>query len=232
MKDKECVVVDSEDFDYKKIKLQRKKFGMTQDDLAKWMNVSRHTVMDCEKNKNISRASMNKLISFLDAKTKEELCGSLVDSFGMEYKTMPMGGYLMNIPYIPVSYQKEYALTFNSGNLKICHIVNDINSGLYVAFEVRDGAMDDGDSRLSLKRGDIAITKEIDKESIEANKDTPNIYVIILDNNVFFRKVDNLEGENKVICSSLNPSREYSNFALDVSEITKIYKIVQRRTNF
>lgn len=221
---------ENQEFDYTNIKRQRKLLRMTQDDLADWMGVSRFTIMNYEKGK-FPEDAIPKLKIFLAAKSKEELYGSLVDEYGVEYNTLPSGDYLINVPFVPTSSYNHYASTFELGDLKLNHIVRDINAGVYVAFEVDNEAMDDG-SRKSLTKGDIAIAKEIDIDKLNVEKNSSCVWVIIVGNEILFRKADRtIDGENCVLFKALNPSLNYADFRLELSNIKKIYQVIERRTN-
>lgn len=226
------VLSENQKFDYKLIKPHRKRLKMTQDDLADWMGVTRYSIINYEGGKTIPPNSINKLRLFLEAETKDELYDTHFDSFGNEYSNLPTGEYLINVPYIPISSYSQYISTFEFGELKLGHIVSDIDSGLYVAFQVENEAMDDG-SRKSLTKGDIAIAKEIDKDKINVDDCCSDVWVIIIENNILFREVEQfIEGENCVIFKALNPSLNDSDFRIELSSIKKIYQVIKRITNF
>ncbi|NDV68555.1 helix-turn-helix transcriptional regulator [Dysgonomonas sp. 25] len=223
--------IDYETFDFKRIKQHRKFLGITQDELAEWLNAGRTTIIRYEKGR-IPIEAMPKITRFLDVKTKEELYGVLVDDFGLEYKTLSNGEYQISIPYIPISSYQQYANTFELGDLQLGYVVDNINTGLYVAFEVKGEAMDNG-SRRSLTKGDIAIAKELDKDNLQMDEINGEIWVVILEGDILFRKVEKfVRKDNKIVFRALNPSKEYADFSLNLAEIKKLYRVIERRTNF
>ncbi len=218
----------------KSIKQKRKELGISQQEVADWLGLHRVTLGNYEnKQHNISEVKLKKIEQFLNLKTAYEFYGTFrLDSFGMEYKALSNGEYLLNVPYIPVSLYDEYAATLEGGNFKLNHLIDQIDKGVYIAFEVKGEAMDNG-SRLGLTKGDIAVAKEVDKNSIEMDKTAANIWVIILEDDILFRKMERvIKDESKILFKALNPSREFADFSLNISEIKKIYQVTQRRTNY
>lgn len=219
-------------FDYSRIEEHRKKLNITQEELADWMGVSRITIIKYEQGKSISKSSFIKLISFLNTDTKEELYGNPTDDYGMEYLKLSEGNYILDIPYITVSMYNKFLKSFVFGEPKICLVSDRINSGTFVAFEVRGDAMDDN-TRNSLSLGDIAVAKEMNKEVLSGEINPADLWVIIIENDILIRKIEGyIQGENRVACKAINSSLEYADFSLNVSEIRKIYKVTQRITKF
>lgn len=222
---------DCEVFNCKKIKHHRKLLGITQDELAKWMGLGRTTIIKYEKGDVIPSDSLKKLNLFFEIRNKAELFDYQYDKCGMEYKAVSTGEYLMRIPYIPTSFYEHYINNSDTGNLRVNHFIHMIDSGIYIAFEVKGEAMDDG-SRVSLKMGDIVITQEMDKDNLKVEKDDSNVWAILVGKEILFRKAERFIDEDKILFKALNPSLEYSDFTLKISDIKKIYKVIQRRTNF
>jgi len=224
--------IDNESFDRKLIKQHRRVLGMTQDDLAEWMGESRSTIQRIENSDiTISTENKKKLNHFLKIQSKEELYGTLTDNYGVEYNSLPTGNYLITIPYIPISNYNDFACKLDLGELKVNHIVDSINSGFYIAIQVNGEAMDDG-SRISLRKGDIAVCMELDKEHIDIDENTANIWVVIFENKIWFRKAENTFEKECVLLKAINPSISFADLELEIESITKIYKVIQRQTNF
>lgn len=223
---------DNETLDYILIKRHRKRLRITQDELASWMGLQRMSIGRYEKGEPIPPESTKKLLRFLKAETKEELYGNPTDDYGMEYKKLTEGNYILNIPYIPVRQYSYFLDTFELGKTYISIVFDRINSGVYTAFEVRGEAMDDN-SRHSLSTGDVAVAKEVKIEELSQEVNPKDFWVIIIENDILIRRIERyIQDENRVACKAINSSLEYADFSLNVSDIKRIYQVTQRITKF
>ena len=89
----------------------------------------------------------------------------------------------------------------------------------------------DDDSKRSLSNGDIVLARELNREHWREKlhvSDYPN-WIVILNNTILCKQIinHNLEG-GTIICHSLNPSPEYSDFKLNLNDVVQLYNIVQR----
>ncbi|MDR0825214.1 MAG: XRE family transcriptional regulator [Prevotella sp.] len=162
----------------------------------------------------------------------------LVTKAGVKYFQLPNGKYLMRVPFVPVkAYAKyideyrdaEYSAPLDEYNF----IVDQIGHGRYMAFEIKGDSMDD-DTRRSLGNGDIVLGRELGAEhwrdKLHTN-DYPN-WIIVLDNTILCKQIIHQDVEKAtIVCHSLNPSPEYSDFELNFKDIRYMFNIIQRVSN-
>ncbi|PXV66917.1 hypothetical protein CLV62_104178 [Dysgonomonas alginatilytica] len=223
---------DNETLDYTLIKRHRKRLRITQDELASWMGLQRMSIVRYERGEPIPPESKKKLLYFLNTETQEELYGNPTDDYGMEYQKLSGGNYILKIPFTPVCQYSYLLDTFDLGDTQISIVFDRINSGAYAAFEVRGEAMDDN-SRYSLSNGDIAISKEVKIEDLSEEINPKDFWVILIENDILIRKIKGYnQNENSIVFKANNPSIEYADFSLNVSDIKRIYQVTQRITKF
>lgn len=96
-----------------------------------------------------------------------------------------------------------------------------------VYFEVIGDSMDDG-KRHSLLPGDTIMVSELAKRIwMKSLKSKGNVYVLVANTGEIFVKevLDFNEETKEITCHSWNPSPEYKDFKMTVSNIEKIYCI-------
>jgi len=160
----------------------------------------------------------------------------LVTKSGVKYYEMTNGKFRMRVPFIPVKAYAKYVdecrdAEFLGDNYEeFDFVVDQIGHGRYYAFEIKGDSMDD-DSKRSLSNGDVVLARELSQEYWR-NKlrtdDFPN-WIIVLDNTVLCKQIVNQNTEEcTIICHSLNPSPEYADFKLKLSDVRQLCNIVQR----
>lgn len=105
--------------------------------------------------------------------------------------------------------------------------VDKVYHGNYLAFQVDNDSMDDG-SRDSFQRGDIVLVRELEKEDW-----LPHIrfeqwpfWVICWGNCIRIKQITKQDGDI-ITLHSLNPSPEFTDFTLRLSEISRLFNVVQ-----
>lgn len=108
--------------------------------------------------------------------------------------------------------------------------VDRIGHGKYYAFEVDGDSMDDG-RRDSFERGDVVLVRELDRDDW-----MPRLYinkwpywVVCWGNNVRLKQiVAQDEAAGDITLHSLNPSPEYTDFTLSLSEVSRLFNVITK----
>ncbi|MFT3993120.1 MAG: helix-turn-helix domain-containing protein [Dysgonomonas sp.] len=160
----------------------------------------------------------------------------LITKSGVKYYEMQNGKFRMRVPFIPVKAYAKYidecrdAEFYGDEYEEFDFIVDKIGHGRYFAFEIKGDSMDD-DTKRSLSNGDIVLARELGQEHWK-NKlhtdDYPN-WIIVLSNTVLCKQIVDQDMENCTItCHSLNTSPEYTDFELNLNDVSQLCNIVQR----
>jgi len=155
---------------------------------------------------------------------------------GVKYYEMSNGKFRMRVPFIPVKAYAKYIDEFRDAEFvgdefeEFDFIVDKIGHGRYFAFEIKGDSMDN-DTKRSLSNGDIVLPRDIGTEH-RRNKlhteDFPN-WVIVLDNTILCKQILEQDMDSgTIICHSLNPSPEYSDFELKLDNVCQLLNIIQR----
>lgn len=160
----------------------------------------------------------------------------LVTKSGTKYYELASGKFRMRVPFIPVKAYAKYVDESRDAEFvgtsfdEFDFIVDQIGHRRYYAFEIKGDSMDD-DSKRSLCNGDIVLARELGQEHWH-NKlrtdDFPN-WIIVLDNTVLCKQIVSQDIDRfSITCHSLNPSPEYADFELQLSDVRQLFNIVQR----
>lgn len=214
------------------IKLQRKRLHIKATEFAVWLKVDRDTVRNYENGTTIPRGLiLDKINRFLKMKSKEELTDDVLkDDYGMEYEKISDCEFSIKIPRITIQDYKNFIDSFECGKSKLSLIFDEINSGFYLAFEVKEEVINYNNIQ-SLNVGDIAIAKEVRIEELNRDIEPTELWIIILDNDILFRNIESYNPkENKVEIKALNSSFDKMDLSLNISEIKRLFQVKQRIT--
>ena len=159
----------------------------------------------------------------------------LTTAAGISYFKMPGGKFIMKVPTVPVYAYAKYIDEVRDaeiweGNGYSYFPVDQIFHGNYQAFEIKGDSMDD-DSKRSLSHGDIVNARELSRDKWASRLHTdqyPN-WIIVTDTTVLCKQIINQNLETgDIICHSLNPSPEYTDFTINLNDVRKLFNIVQR----
>ncbi|SBV93844.1 XRE family transcriptional regulator [uncultured Dysgonomonas sp.] len=163
----------------------------------------------------------------------------LTTKSGLKYYEMSNGKYRMRVPFIPVKAYAKYIddcrdVEYVSDEFEeFDFIVDKIGHGRYFAFEIKGDSMDN-DSKRSLSNGDIVLARELGKEHWRNKlhtEDFPN-WVIVLNNTILCKQIISQDLEKgTIVCHSLNPSPEYTDFELKLDDVCQLCNIVQRMSS-
>lgn len=160
----------------------------------------------------------------------------LITKSGVKYYEMLNGKYRMRVPFIPVKAYAKYTDECRDAEFvgdefeEFDFIVDKIGHGRYFAFEIKGDSMDN-DTKRSLSNGDIVLARELSLEHWRNKlhtEDFPN-WIIVLDNTILCKQIlDQDLDKGTIVCHSLNPSPEYSDFELKLNDVCQLLNIIQR----
>lgn len=160
----------------------------------------------------------------------------LITKSGVKYYEMSNGKYRMRVPFVPVKAYAKYIDEYRDAEFlggefeEFDFIVDKIGLGRYFAFEIKGDSMDDYTKR-SLSDGDIVLARELSKEHWRNKLHTDNFpnWIIVLDNTILCKQIAEQNTEKGyIVCRSLNPSPEYTDFEIKLDKVYQLCNIVQR----
>lgn len=154
---------------------------------------------------------------------------------GVKYYEIGDGKFKMRVPLVPFDAYARFANEYYSPEAdreeweERDFVVGQIGHGKYVAFEVKGDSMDDG-TRKSFGHGDIVLTRQLDmshwKAGLKYNKYP--FWVIVSHGSVLIKQIIDQDLETGDIrCHSLNPSPEYTDFTVNLSDVKLLFNVIQ-----
>ncbi len=208
------------------IKKKRKELGLTQEELAKLIGVSKNTILNYEKGRVIPDSK----ISILDFVLSEKSQKDRLEAIQVDFTEM-------NVMHVPLVNKYAYA-GYLSGfgddewieDLPKIPFANDVeNRGEYMCFEVRGDSMDDG-SYESYLEGDILLCRNIRQDfwrsKLHINK--WDFVIVHRDQGILVKRIIDHDVERGILTlHSLN--EYYQNFRVHLNEVAKLFNIVDFR---
>lgn len=156
-----------------------------------------------------------------------------VNSHGNKFTQTP-SGMMMEVPVVPFAAMgsplDEFAqLIRENGFEHVTFPVDGVHHGSYYAFKVEGDSMDDG-SRNGFQPGDIVLVRELDKADWAPRLHFAKwpFWVICWGNCVRLKQITAQDDEGSTItCHSLNPSPEFTDFTLRLSDVHRLFNVVQ-----
>jgi transcriptional regulator with XRE-family HTH domain len=157
---------------------------------------------------------------------------------GLQYAELSNGKYRIRAPFIPIKTYAQYCAKYNDNDFlskldTVDFVVDKIEDGRKIAFEVKGDSMDD-DSKRSICGHDVVLVEELPQNNWPdklPNDDYP-FWIIVLENAIICKQItgyDSKKGE--IACHSLNPSPEYADFFLPVEQAFQICNIIAKQSN-
>lgn len=216
------------------------KYSLTQTKIAAEIGVSKQYLSDTVNGRCpfTSELRTKLLTRFPDAlsdvspvtlEAKKELFAT--NSHGIKFYGSD-GNLTMSVPVVPVralgSPQDEYdALYREYDDEAVSFPVDSVYHGRYLAFMVEGDSMDDG-TRRSFQAGDIVLVRELDRDDWmpRLRYDRWPFWVVCFGNSVRIKEIVNQEGDT-ITLHSLNPSPEYCDFQLQLSDVSRLFNVIQ-----
>ena len=156
-----------------------------------------------------------------------------VNSHGNKFMQTP-SGMLMEVPVVPFAAMgsplDEFAeLIRDNGFEHVSFPVDGVHHGSYYAFRVEGDSMDDG-TRDSFQPGDIVLVRELDRSDWAPRLHFGKwpYWVICWGNCVRLKQITAQdEAGSTITCHSLNPSPEFTDFTLRLSDVHRLFNVIQ-----
>jgi len=227
------------------LKQLRRKKNSSQTDLAQAIGVSLRTIQLYEKKgANIPIKNLTKIAAYFEL-TIAELYAHEVNEEEILYndtrqnvrvKYIDDDLFRVSVPFVPRSLEATYIENYDDSDfikelVQVNFIIQSpINEG-YRAFEVNTKSMEDG-TFSSIPEGSIVLGKAISEASLAQLLDKKEaIYSIInYDGQLLCKQIKAYNiTESIIYCHSNNPSPEYADFELPLSEIKELYIIIKKQ---
>jgi hypothetical protein len=153
---------------------------------------------------------------------------------GITYYKREDGQLLMKVPIVPISAlgspADEYQQILEEFNGELVTIeVGEIHHGSYIAFRIEGDSMDDGTWN-GFRKGDTVVVRELSRDKWLPKlhiKDWP-YWVVVFGNCVRIKQIIAQDDETGAITlHSLNPSPEFTDFTLQLDEVSRLFNVVQ-----
>ena len=156
----------------------------------------------------------------------------ITNSHGVRYMKREDGKIIIEVPIVPyyaLASPDDEFLPERFGSDTTTFEVDKIGRGKYYAFEVDGDSMDDG-TRDSFQRGDIVLVRELDKDDWMPHLHIScwRFWVVCWGNNVRLKEIVRQEGA-VITLHSLNPSPEYCDFSLDLSQVSRLFNVIKHK---
>lgn len=185
-----------------------------------------------------SPANADILINYFEGEKGDGKKAYLITPSGVKYFELPNGKFRMRVPFIPIKAYAKYVdecrdVEFVESLEEADFIVDKIGHGKYFSFEIKGDSMDDGSIK-SIPHGSTVLARDLSPDhwctgNGLRTKEYP-YWIIVLDNTILCKEIIDQDVEKgKIMCHSLNPSREYnSDFEVNINEIRQLLNIVQK----
>ncbi|MEM8509117.1 MAG: helix-turn-helix transcriptional regulator [Bacteroidota bacterium] len=231
------------------IKHLRRKKRVRQSDLAEAIGVSLRTIQLYErKDANIPIKNLTKIADYFDT-TIAELYIKEVNESGEPYLTtnvfsgrgtfirhLSNGKVLVRTPLVLIEKQKAFLEKYELSGLaetlpQMEFLVNTAFRSNHMAFEIGGNSMDDGTVQ-AIPAGTLVLTREIEPaELVTTPKEFLNkSFVLVGRDRIFCKSITAISKEKQtVLCHSRNPSPEYKDFIIPISQILGFYQVIKKQ---
>jgi len=226
---------------------KRKKLGLTQEELATELGVSRKTINTYENSEELPEAKGQMFQLYFESKSNERLqkmdlepifeleIDSLINKNGNSFSELSNGQFLMTMPLIEIEAQAGFMDNYTNPEYltettQHSIVVEKMHFGKYVAFRVKGDSMDDN-SKNAIPHGYIVATRELQREHWASKlryKEFP-YWVIYTKKSAhpLLKQITKHDKETGMIkFHSLNDSPEYCDFELNIDDIQAIFYVV------
>jgi len=153
---------------------------------------------------------------------------------GNYYYRRSDGQLFVEVPLVPYSAlgspADEFAeLTADRSRYKMMGFeVDRVGHGRYFAFEVDGDSMDDG-TRSSFERGDVVLVRELDRSHWlpKLHLSQWRFWVVCWQNCVRLKEIT-AQTATTITLHSLNPSPEYTDFTLNLAEVSRLFNVIKK----
>ncbi|WP_435263886.1 helix-turn-helix transcriptional regulator [Tenacibaculum sp. nBUS_03] len=207
------------------IKKEREKLGLTQQELADHLGITRKTIITYENKGNIPE-SKTKLISYFFSQYSK----SKNEEYSEEIKNFSESNVLF-VPLVNHRNQEEFSQKYNNQNFinglhKEPWIVDNPKDGNYVSFEIFGDSMLSDRAEESLLQNDILLCKEIEEKHWDRLPIKQYDFVLLhKTEGVLCRRIaETILDTQKLILEPLNPL--YNETNVELNDVLAIYRII------
>ena len=229
------------------IKQLRKKNGISQSDLAMATGVSLRTIQLYEKkDANIPIKNLTKIAEYFNTSIAELYFYEVKEPHqpyikhthlhqGNVLQPLENGKTLLSAPLLLLEAQKTFLENPEDAKLLkgltyVDFLMDTVGEGLHIAFEILGDSMNDGSAQ-AISNGNIVLGRKQSTTAlagIEKNLNAP--FVVVAKDRILCKSITGVSKEKgTILCHSLNPSPEYRDFEVPISEIVGLYRVVKRQ---
>lgn len=230
------------------LKQLRKKKNISQSELASIIGVSLRTIQLYEKeNANIPIKNLNKIAAYFEMGI-DRLYAQEVNEDNLVYdnsnsnerkghaiRKLGPGKYLLSSPLLIKESQPGYVDNINTVNFlnslpRISFIVEQVSVGNYMAFEILNSSMDNGEANRIPQNSIVLGKRTSTKELLKHIKKEDTNWILVCSNTIMCKKITQYDKVKKSLtCHSINSSPEYPDFEVLVSDVIEFYKVIKRQ---
>ena len=226
------------------IKQLRREKNINQTDLAQAVGVSLRTIQLYEKKgANIPIKNLTKIAEYFET-TLAELYTYEVNEDQEQYlpgkdrkkqlrRTLQNGKKIIDVPLVSKELYEDYANTLDETKFTdtlphMGFVMEHFEERMFRGFEITGNAMDNS-SRDSMPDGTIVLTYKISENELKTTLENKSIkyFIIVYKNAVLCKEILCFDkGKNGITCHSINPSPEYSDFTISLSDVKQFCAII------
>ena len=231
------------------IKHLRRKKGIRQKDLAIEIGVSLRTIQLYEKKgANIPIKNLTKIAAYFETTVGElylqeineerepYLKKEVFTHKGTVIRHLPNGKVLVSAHLVLLANQKAFLEKFRedavvSEFIRIEFLLDFAKESHYMAFEISGNAMDDGTSN-AIPGGALVLCRRVMENELKASpqKFLNTAFIVVAKDRILCKWItDFFEDTQALLCHNLNPSPEFKDFEMPLSEVLGLFQVVRRQ---
>ncbi|MEO0573640.1 MAG: hypothetical protein AAF039_18200, partial [Bacteroidota bacterium] len=145
------------------------------------------------------------------------------------------GKVLLKVPLLPIALQDDFLKehdqdAFTKGLIGIDFLLQSPEDTFYMAFEITGNAMDNGTSH-SIPNGALVLAKKVDKFKLHKDKGIRNkAFVMMCTDRIICKSITDISMDTgTIMCHNLNPSPEFKDFEIQITEVGAIYEVLKKQ---
>ncbi|MEM8999119.1 MAG: helix-turn-helix transcriptional regulator [Bacteroidota bacterium] len=231
------------------LKQLRRKKNISQTDLAQAIGVSLRTIQLYEKKgANIPIKNLTKIAAYFDMniaelyihevneKNQAYVKNKAFSTNGNICYPLENGSFLMMAPLLFIENQKGYVNNYPEKEMlkhvpQISFIIDVMEGGSYMAFEISGNAMDDKSLEAVPNKSIVLGRKLTQDEWVPQNIGLiQKTLVFVCKDRIFCKRLLKFdERKRTILCHNLNTSPEYQDFEVPLTDIIEVYQLVKKQ---
>lgn len=225
----------------------RKKYSLSQEELAEMLSVHRRTIQNWEGGGTIPKTKMGALEKKINEMSNNVLFNgheivpsdseTIITKAGMQFIPNKGGSYTMLTPHITeygyAGYMRGFSNETYVAEMPIFPVVvHELHRGAYISITNRGESMDDG-TRESIMDGDILTGRFVQRHLWENNLihyKKHRFFIIHHIDGILIKQITEHDVEGKRIkIHSLNPDKEaYPDEWIDLTKVKELFNVTQK----